>query len=173
MESDTSKAAEHLLDWLRDAHAMEEQAETMLTSLAGRIETYPEVKQRIERHIVETREQQRLVRGCIERLGGDTSMFKDLTGKMMATFQGFSGVFASDEIMKGAMFSYAFENLEIAAYSQLVEAAKFVGDAETAAVCERILQEERAMAQWIEHNTPGLMRQFLMRADDPESQAKR
>ncbi|MFJ3465845.1 ferritin-like domain-containing protein [Achromobacter spanius] len=173
MEKDTSKAAEHLLDWLRDAHAMEEQAETMLTSLAGRIETYPEVKQRIERHIAETREQQRLVRTCIERLGGDTSIVKDMTGKAMATFQGIAGVFASDEIVKSAMFSYAFENLEIAAYSQLIEAAKFVGDAETAAICERILQEERAMALWIEHNTPGLLRQFLMRADDPHSQAKR
>ncbi|SEK05446.1 protein of unknown function [Achromobacter sp. NFACC18-2] len=71
------------------------------------------------------------------------------------------------------MFSYAFENLEIAAYSQLVEAAKFVGDAETAAVCECILQEMRVMAEWIEHNMPGLMRQFLFRAEDPESQAKR
>jgi ferritin-like metal-binding protein YciE len=173
MEREKSKAAEHLLDWLRDAHAMEEQAETMLTSLAGRIETYPEVKQRLERHIEETRDQQRLVRGCIERLGGDTSIVKDMTGKAMATFQGFAGVFASDEIVKGAMFSYAFENLEIAAYSQLIEAAKFVGDPETVSVCERILQEERAMAQWIEHNTPGLLRQFLMRAEDPDSQAKR
>jgi ferritin-like metal-binding protein YciE len=173
MDRDTSKPAEHLLDWLRDAHAMEEQAETMLTSLAGRIETYPEVKQQIERHIEETRNQQRLVRGCIERLGGDTSIVKDVTGKVIATFQGFAGVFASDEIVKGAMFSYAFENLEVAAYSQLVEAAKFVGDAETASVCERILQEERAMAQWIEHNMPGLLRQFLMRAEAPDSQAKR
>lgn len=55
------------------------------------------------------------MRGCIERLGGDTSMIKDLTGTMMATLQGFSGVFASDEIMKGAMFSYGFESLEIVA----------------------------------------------------------
>lgn len=91
MGSDTSKSAEHLLAWLRDAHAREEQAETILTSLAGQIETNPEVKQRIERHIGEPREQQRLVRGCIERLGVDTSIFKDLTGKMMATFKGFQG----------------------------------------------------------------------------------
>lgn len=41
MERDCGRAVEHLLDWLRDAHAMEEQAETMLTSLARGIETYP------------------------------------------------------------------------------------------------------------------------------------
>lgn len=44
---------------------------------------------------------------------------------------------------------------------------------ETAAVCDRILQEERAMAQWLEHNNPGLVRQFLARVDDPNIQAKR
>lgn len=31
---------ENLLDWLRDAHAMEQQAEKMLTAQAGRIEHY-------------------------------------------------------------------------------------------------------------------------------------
>ncbi|GAB3086479.1 ferritin-like domain-containing protein [Bordetella muralis] len=161
------------MDWLRDAHAMEEQAETMLKSMASRIENYPDLHQRIQRHIEETREQQRLVRSCIERRGGDTSMLKDLTAKAMATFQGFSGVFASDEVVKGSLFSFAFENLEIAAYSQLKEAAAFVGDVETAEICERILLEERAMAQWLEHNSPALVRHFLARAQNPEAQAKR
>lgn len=173
MERNDSRASEHLMDWLRDAHAMEEQAETMLKSMVARIENYPEVQQRILRHIDETREQQRLVRACIERRGGDTSALKDLAGKAMATFQGFSGMFASDEVVKGAMFSYAFENLEIAAYSQLVEAARYVGDTETAQVCERILQEEQAMAQWLAHNSGALVRHFLARADDPSAQAKR
>lgn len=173
MDRNDSRASEHLMDWLRDAHAMEEQAETMLGSMLSRIESYPELRQRIQRHIEETREQQRLVRQCIERRGGDTSLLKDLTGKAMATFQGFAGVFAADEVVKGTMFSFAFENLEIAAYSQLKVAADVVGDAETAAVCQRILEEERAMAQWIEHNSAALVRSFLARADDPDAQAKR
>jgi ferritin-like metal-binding protein YciE len=173
MDTQQSRASEHLMDWLRDAHAMEEQAETMLKSMAARIESYPELHQRIERHIEETREQQRLIRSCIERRGGDTSLMKDMAAKAMATFQGFSGAFASDEVMKGSMFSFAFENLEIAAYSQLQEAATYCGDLETAEICKRILVEERAMAQWIEHNTAALVRHFLARADDPNAQAKR
>lgn len=32
---------EHYHDWLRDAHAMEKQAESMLESMAGRIDNYP------------------------------------------------------------------------------------------------------------------------------------
>ena len=45
---------ENLLDWLRDAHAMEQQAEQMLKAQAGRIEHYPKLKARIEEHIQET-----------------------------------------------------------------------------------------------------------------------
>jgi len=173
MDKENNPADEHLMDWLRDAHAMEEQAETMLTSMAGRIENYPEVHQRIQQHIEETRGQQRLVRQCIERRGGDTSALKDLAGKITATFQGFSGALASDEILKGAMFSFAFENLEVAAYRQLVAAARYVGDTETAEVCAGILKEEIAMAEWLDHNSDALVRLFLERANNPGEQAKR
>ncbi len=34
---------EHYHDWLRDAHAMEKQAESMLESMAGRIDNYPDL----------------------------------------------------------------------------------------------------------------------------------
>src|SRR3546814_6791992 len=43
-------AEEHLMDWLRDAHAMEEQAEKMLRATAGRLENYPDLKARLESH---------------------------------------------------------------------------------------------------------------------------
>ena len=36
-----SNTEERLLQWLRDAHAMEKQAEQMLSGLAGRIKSYP------------------------------------------------------------------------------------------------------------------------------------
>lgn len=69
MASEANVVDERLMEWLRDAHAMEEQAETMLSSMAGRIEHYPDIKRRIEQHIEETREQARLIRSCIERRG--------------------------------------------------------------------------------------------------------
>lgn len=75
---------ENLLDWLRDAHAMEQQAESMLKGQAERLEHYPELKDRIIRHIEETQGQQRLLLECIERMGGSPSTFKDLAGKLMA-----------------------------------------------------------------------------------------
>ena len=173
MEINRKVAEKHFMDWLRDAHAMEEQAETMLIATASRIEHYPDVKRRVEEHIEETREQARLLETCIRRRGGDTSAVKDLFGKMMATGQGMAGMFASDEIVKSGLFSYAFEHFEIASYRNLIEAARIVDDPETMAICERILQEEQAMADWLQQNMAGLTRQFLERAEQSGAHAKR
>ncbi|ANN66042.1 ferritin-like domain-containing protein [Bordetella bronchialis] len=162
----------HFMDWLRDAHAMEQQAETMLTAMAKRIESYPDLKLRIEKHIEETRNQAQLIAQCIERRGGDTSALKDLAGKAMAGMQGAAGMFASDEIVKGGMMSYAFEHFEIASYRNLIEAARMVGDRETMAICERILPEEQAMADWLAHNLAGVSRRFLELAQTPGAKAK-
>ena len=43
----TTSARDNLIAWLRDAHAMEEQAETMLTAQQGRLQNYPALKDRI------------------------------------------------------------------------------------------------------------------------------
>ena len=172
-QTSTQEAEKHYMDWLRDAHAMEEQAESMLESMAKRLENYPELKRRVEQHILETREQGRLVKQCIEARGGDTSMLKVAAGKTMAAAQGFSGMMAGDEVVKGAMFSYAFEHMEIAAYRNLIEAAKVVGDVSTQQVCERILGEELAMAAWLEQNMAAVTRQYLLRTEYAEDKAKR
>ncbi|HYG41760.1 MAG TPA: ferritin-like domain-containing protein [Bordetella sp.] len=175
METQTPnpEAEKHYMDWLRDAHAMEEQAESMLESMASRLENYPELKRRIEQHIVETREQGRLVKQCIESRGGDTSAIKVAAGKTMAAAQAFSGMLAGDEVVKGGMFSYAFEHMEIAAYRNLIEAAKVMGDISTQQTCERILKEELAMAAWLEQNMASITRQYLLRSDYAEGTAKR
>src|SRR3546814_2863401 len=109
-------AEENLMEWLRDAHAMDQQAEQMLTAQAKRIEHYGALKARIEQHIGETRRQAERIEACIKRRGGSTSTLKDLGGRAMALPQGMSGMFTSDEIVKGSMASYTFEPMGIASY---------------------------------------------------------
>ncbi len=46
---------DHLLDWLRDAHAMEEQAITMLEAQASRLENYPALRRRVQEHLTNAR----------------------------------------------------------------------------------------------------------------------
>ena len=164
---------ENLLDWLRDAHAMEQQAEKMLKAQSERLENYPQLKARIDEHIEETLGQQQLIDECLTRLGGSASTLKDVGGKLMAFGQAVGGSLMSDEGIKGAMAGYVFENMEVASYTVLIAAAKAAGDAETQAACEKILPQEVAMAQWLLEHLPELTQAFLQRSEAPDTQAKR
>ncbi|MBH3368373.1 ferritin-like domain-containing protein [Pseudomonas carnis] len=164
---------ENLLDWLRDAHAMEQQAEKMLKAQSERLENYPQLKARIDEHIEETLGQQQLIDECLTRLGGSASTLKDVGGKLMAFGQAVGGSLMSDEVIKGAMAGYVFENMEVASYTVLIAAAKAAGDAETQAACEKILPQEVAMAQWLLEHLPELTQAFLQRSEAPDTQAKR
>ena len=166
-------ATDNLLDWLRDAHAMEQQAEKMLLGMAQRLEHYDELRERIEQHVEETRGQQLLLKGCIDRLGSTTSLIKDMTAKITAFGQSLTGMPVSDEVIKGAMSCYVFEHMEIAAYTVLISAAREVGDIETERVCEKILPQEVAMAEWLRDRLPQLTHIFLARATADNKAAKR
>lgn len=162
-----------LNDWLRNAHAMEEQALTMLKGQEGRLENYPDLRQRISQHIRETERHAELVRGCLERRNTDTSSLKDAGAKLVALGQSLSGIFVSDEVMKGSLAGYTFEHMEVASYKMLAEAARYVGDAETEKVCETILAEEQAMADWLAEHAEEVTRTFLQREMSESDTAKR
>jgi ferritin-like metal-binding protein YciE len=157
--------SERLVQWLRDAHAMEQQAETMLTSQASRLEHYPALRQRIEQHVTETQGQRRRLEECLRRLGADTSTMKDAAGKLTAMMQGLSGIFAGDEVVKGAMAGYTFEHFEISSYVALIGAAEAADDQQTASLCREILKEEQAMADWLREHLPSVTRQYLEREE--------
>ncbi|SDH79685.1 ferritin-like domain-containing protein [Bosea robiniae] len=164
---------DRLLQWLRDAHAMEKQAEAMLSAQASRIVSYPELKQKIEEHLAETKRQADMLQSCIERRGGDTSTLKDLMGRFAAMGQGLGGAVMDDEVIKGSMASYTFEHMEIAAYEVLIATAEACGDVETVAVCQRILNEETAMATWLGENLGAVTQKFLSLDEREDASAKR
>lgn len=168
-----TEAQKHLDHWLRDAHAMEKQAEQMLSAQAKRIENYPELSARIEEHLEETRSQIARLEACMDRRGESNSSLKDAAGKFTAMMQGFGGMLASDEVVKGGMASYAFEHLEIASYNALIAAADAVGDTETRDTCEEILREEEAMANWLAENLDDVTVKFLARDEMEMDEAKR
>jgi hypothetical protein len=94
---------ERLVQWLRDAHAMEEQAETMLSGQIERLENYPEIRDRMNMHLEETRQQAKRLEQCLDRIGDGSSTLKDAGGKLIAIGQNISGMFAGDEVMKGSL----------------------------------------------------------------------
>ena len=96
---------EHYHDWLRDAHAMEKQAESMLESMASRIDNYPELRARIEQHLSETKNQIVQLETILDRNDISRSVIKDSMSKIAALGQSIGGIFPSDEIVKGSTMS--------------------------------------------------------------------
>jgi ferritin-like metal-binding protein YciE len=144
----------------------------MLDSMAARLERYPALRGRIVEHIEETRWQRGQLAGCLQRRGDSPSLVKDMAGKMVAFGQGVSGMFASDEVVKGAMAGYVFENMEIASYTVLIAAAQAAGDAATEDACRHIIAQEQAMAAWLLEHLPAIATAFLTRAATPGLEAK-
>ena len=139
---------EHYHDWLRDAHAMEKQAESMLESMASRIDNYPDVRARIEQHINETKRQITLLEEILDRNDISRSVLKDSMSKMAALGQSIGGMFPSDEIVKGSISGYVFEQFEIACYTSLLAAAKKAGDTASIPAIETILQWFLSSTTW-------------------------
>lgn len=171
--SPMTEPREHLVDWLVDAHAMAQQAEQQLTAQARRIEHYPRLKARLEQHIEETVGQRRLLEARIVALGATPSRLKDALGRVAALGQALGGLLATDEVVKGALASYAFEHLEIAAHTALMAAARTVGDLETQRICGQILAQDTAMAQWLGDHLAELTEEFLVRGATPGVEARK
>lgn len=164
---------ENYHDWLRDAHAMEKQAESMLEAMAKRIDNYPQLRARIEAHLIETKEQTAVLENIIHQRGISKSVIKDAMGKMAAMGQAVGGVFNSDEVVKGAIGSYVFEQFEIACYTSLISAAEQCGDSRAVASLRDILEQEMLMARWLLEHIPEITQQFLERSTTPGVEAKK
>ncbi len=164
---------ENYLAWVKDAHAMEKQAESMLEKMSGRLEHYPDLKARIDQHIEETRQQQALVQSVIDRYDTSSSTLKDAMGKLSAMGQAMGGMMADDEVVKGAISGYVFENLEIGSYTSLIAAAQLVGDTEGVRIFTQIREQEIAMAEWCLQHLPDVTEQFMIRSATPGVEAKK
>lgn len=173
MAETRSEADERLTQWLRDAHAMESQAKTMLTGMESRIENYPQLRRRLAQHLKETQHQSQRLEDALGRLGGSRSMVKDTTASMTTMMQNMVTAMAGDEVMKGVLAGYTFEHYEIGSYRILIAAAETLGDRETARICRENLREEEDMAQWLSQNVDQITAEYLDREQRGSERAKR
>ncbi len=142
---------------------MEQQAINMLEKQADRLEQYPDVREKVRDHLEQSRHQASRVEGCIQKLGGDTSAIKEGVAKFMGSAANLVNQSAGDEVVKNGIADYAFEHFEIASYRALIGAADQLGEDEIRETCEEILEEEEAMASWLETNLPDVTQQYLQR----------
>ena len=153
----------HLVNWLRDAHAMEHHSEQMLRGQARRLARYPKLVAGLEQHLDQTLAQQQTLEQCLERLDASPSGLKDFAGRLGAGVQSLAAMAADDEPVKAATACLAFEHMEVAAYTVLFAAAHQAGDIQCQRMFDQLLREEQAMAAWLRQHLPPLAQAYLAR----------
>jgi ferritin-like metal-binding protein YciE len=158
-------ARERLVEWLRDAHAAEEQAQTFMRGTADRIKSYPEFSARLHQHGELSGRQAERVKECLSRLGESPSLMKQLGGRITAVGQTLSGLVVGDEIMKAALATATFAQMEVSSYRILATAAEAAGESTITEACETVLAEEVEFLDWLEQQLPSLTDEYLRRED--------
>jgi len=173
MAETQSEARERLMQWLRDAHAMEKQAETMLSGMESRIENYPQLRKRLAQHMKETQHQTQRLADVLGEQGSANSGLKDMAASVVQMGQALATSMAGDEVMKGVLAGFAFEHYEIGSYRILIAAAEVLGEPDISRVCRENLREEEDMGQWLSANIDPITAEYLERERRGSERAKR
>jgi ferritin-like metal-binding protein YciE len=158
--AETTDIAAELRRHLDEAVAMEQN---VLRMLDGMIKTTddPQLLDALEHHRGETREHERLMRERLDAAGGQPSAVREVGGVLGALAKLPLDLVRGDKAGRNARDGYATEHMEIASYELLKRVARRAGDEETAAACERIVEQERAMAKRIEDSWDVAVEQSL------------
>ena len=147
-----AQSAQHELyhTGLKNAHALETQAVQILSRQVERLENYPEMEARLRQHIDESKQQATRLEQILHRHGTDSSSLKDFVVGLVGNAAAIGHMPMQDEVLKNTMTNYAFEHMEIAAYTSLIAMAQAVGDTEAVPVLQQSMQEEIDTAKFIE-----------------------
>jgi len=143
-----SEMKDYLTKHLDEAYAMEQN---VLRMLDGMIETTddPGMVDALEHHKHETEQHARWVKERLEFHGAETSKVREVGGILGALAKMPVDMVRGEKAGRNARDGFATEHMEIASYELLKRYAKAAGDEETVQVCDRIIEQERAMAEKI------------------------
>src|SRR5215208_2753231 len=120
---------QQLTKHLTDVHSIEVQALQQLLA-APRMARDPELARAFREHIVETEEQERLVRGRLEAHAADPSRLKDVAARAGGVGMVLFARAQPDTPGKLVAHAYSYEHMEFAAYELLSIVAAKAGDRE-------------------------------------------
>jgi ferritin-like metal-binding protein YciE len=154
-----------LVSWLRDAYAIEQQAETALRKYADASRDYPSLNAKLVEHAAETHKHKEWIESCLKALGQSHSGFESVVGRILGAGQTAASALLGDALLTNAAATYALEHLEVATYTASVAAAEKAGKEDVARICREILKEDSAMASWLLGQLPQLTQRYLGRSE--------
>ncbi len=146
--SSTNAAQEYYVQGLRNAHALEAQAIEIMQRQVDRLESYPEMKAGLQRHIQESEGQQQRLEQILGRHGTSHSSLKDAVVGMMGNLAAITHAMTTDEVVKNSFANFAFEHFEQAAYISLISLAETVGDQQAIPLLQQNLDQEIAFGKF-------------------------
>jgi ferritin-like metal-binding protein YciE len=159
----TMTRADLVMAWLNNAYSMETGLVHTLQSHAKDAEAFPQIQARIQQHVEETHRHAHMIKDCIERRGGSPSTLKSGMATVAGKAQGVAMRPAQDRVVKNTLADSSAEQLEISSYRALMAAAHDLGDQETVAICQQILQDEEDMAHFLDENLATLVTETVHR----------
>jgi len=145
------KLQQKLVDYIEDAHALEQNVSRMLDSMISTTKD-PKIEEMLRHHKEETERQEQRLRERLDALGAGTSTRKQAQTIAAALMKGAADQVRGDQAGKNARDGYTTEHMEIAAYQLLERLAERAGDTETAEVARQNRAEEEEMARKIDAN---------------------
>jgi ferritin-like metal-binding protein YciE len=171
--SQSDRRTELFISGLKNAHALEKQAISIMTPQVARLEHYPEMRDRLQAHIEETRGQIARLDQLLERMGTSSSMIKDMGLSMAGGMAAIGHSAASDEVLKNSFANMAFENFEIASYKSLITMSEALSIPDAGSLLTQTLQEEQSMARFIDDNLAMVTRRYMeLYAEEGAMEAK-
>ena len=147
--SERSPFQDKLIDYIEDAHALEQHVKVALDAFISAAPDVPELQGPLRHHREETDQHLERLETRLAAYGKSPSKVKDAGMMFGATGLGMLSKLRKDNAGKVARDGYTAEHLEIAAYQLLERMAKRAGDEQTAEVARLNRADEEAMAQKI------------------------
>ena len=160
------KLQQKLVDYIEDAHAMEQNVSTMLTSMISTTDD-PQIDEMLKHHKEETERQEQRLRERLDALGAGTSTRKQAQTIAAALIKGATDVVRGDQAGKNARDAYTTEHMEIAAYQLLERLAEKASDQQTSEVARQNRAEEEAMSKKIDESWERFLDLTLAENDIP------
>ena len=152
MDRERSPFEDQLVNYLEDAHALEQHVKVALQAFIKAAPDVPELQDPLRHHAEETERHLERLEERLQAWGEKPSKVKDAGMMFGASGLGMVAAARKDNAGKVARDGYTAEHLEIAAYQLLERVASRAGDQETAAVARQNRAEEEAMAQVIDNS---------------------
>lgn len=151
----------NIIDWLKGALAMEQQAEKRFLGEADRLKAYPALSAKLQNEAIFIQANQTLLLAVLRQLGMDTSIVKNPFGNITGFEQNITGAVMVGGPVRGIPALYTFTQMAISSYETLIATTDAASISNVMIACETILGTLERRASWIEEELDAVARTFL------------